>query len=422
MTALDHVRRKRTTVMLAASLAMLMLFVGFAYAGYKALRRYEGAKKVDDLSQPIPATPVGLLATVDDNNVLTSMTLLVLKPYGEGGGSAVSVPVSIDSSLGYGDERLPFTEVYAAGGIEELKSTVENSMAITLDVWQALPPAEAAELLAPLAQIPVDLPLAVGTIAAGPSTLSPAQAVEVLNARVEGQRDRERRPNVAAVWSGIAGAATTAAPLAPVPTAPVDDGASTTVATVPSTVAELFASLISGPVNSRELAADVMSAELNPAGKDVEQLLITDSMMVLATIAPRSMSTPAAGLSYLIQTPPGYEDRVQVMIAGVLFTGGNVKWIKFDGPALETTRFLFKQDSIRQQAESSGITTSYTDGQFGVPETAFEDIDVIIQLGADFLLATGTPDFTTTTIAGQVPVSSTPSASTLPTSVPGTTG
>ncbi len=88
MTALDSVRRKRTTVMLATSLAMLMMLAGFGYAGYKALRRYEGATQVSNESLPIPATPVGLLATVDDTNRLTTITLLVLRPDGVGGGSA----------------------------------------------------------------------------------------------------------------------------------------------------------------------------------------------------------------------------------------------------------------------------------------------------------------------------------------------
>ncbi len=67
---------------------------------------------------------------------------------GVGGGSAVSVPVSVDTTLGYGDERIPFTEVYAAGGIDELKSAVENTLAITVDLWQAASPAEAEGLLA----------------------------------------------------------------------------------------------------------------------------------------------------------------------------------------------------------------------------------------------------------------------------------
>ena len=406
MTALDSVRRKRTTVMLATSLAMLMMLAGFGYAGYKALRRYEGATKVTNESLPIPTTPVGLLATVDDTDRLTTITLLVLKPDGAGGGSAVTVPVSVDTTLGYGEARLPFTDVYASGGIEELKSAVENTLAVTVDLWQAATPADTEGLLAGVPEIAVDLPVAAGeAFPAGPVTLTPAQVVQVLNHADEGQRDRDRRPNVAAVWSGIAAAFTAAASTgAPTDTTTVTtaatEGTATPTTVVPPTMADLFARLAAGPVGAREIAAEVMTETENPSGMDVEALNVADSVMVLAMIAPRSMSTPAAGLSFRIEAPPGYEARVMHAIGTVLFVGGNVKWVFLDGPVQAETVFLVKQDSIKEQAENSGVTTAFGASRFDSPETAIEDVDVIIQLGTDFLESTDTamPSTTTTTI------------------------
>jgi anionic cell wall polymer biosynthesis LytR-Cps2A-Psr (LCP) family protein len=399
MTALDSVRRKRTTVMLAISLAMLMMLAGFGYAGYKALRRYEGAKKVTNESQAIPATPVGLLATVDSDNALTTITLLVLRPDGAGG-SAVTVPVTVDTTLGYGDERIPFTAVYASGGIDELKSAVENTMAITIDLWQAATPTETEALLANLPEIQVNLPVAVGTdFPAGEATLTPAQAVQVLNHREEGQNDRARRPNVAAVWSGIAAAITaSAASSASTTTTQVAESATTVL--LPATMEDLFAHLLSGPVGAREIAADVLAEADVPAGTDVEALNVADSVLVLAMIAPRSMSAPAAGLSFRIEAPPGYEARVLHAIGAVLFIGGNVKWVYLNGPVQADTVFLVKQDSIRTQAEDSGVTTAFGASRFESPADPIEDIDVIIQLGTAFLESTDTamPSTTTTTI------------------------
>lgn len=399
MTALDSVRRKRTTVMLAISLAMLMMLAGFGYAGYKALRRYEGAKKVTNESQAIPATPVGLLATVDGDNTLTTITLLVLRPDGVGG-SAVTVPVTVDTTLGYGDERIPFTAVYASGGIDELKSAVENTMAITIDLWQAATPTEAAALLANLPEIPVNLPVAAGTdFPAGAATLTPAQAVEVLNHREEGQNDRARRPNVAAVWSGIAAAITASAAATPTTTTTQVAESATTVL-LPPTMEDLFAHLLSGPVGAREIAADVLAEADVPSGIDVEALNVADSVLVLAMIAPRSMSAPAAGLSFRIEAPPGYEARVLHAIGAVLFVGGNVKWVYLNGPVQADTVFLVKQDSIRTQAEDSGVTTAFGASRFDTPADPIEDIDVIIQLGTAFLESTDTamPSTTSTTI------------------------
>lgn len=401
MTALDSVRRKRTTVMLATSLAMLMMLAGFGYAGYKALRRYEGATQVSNESLTIPATPVGLLATVDDTDRLTTITLLVLRPDGVGGGSALTVPVSVDTTLGYGDERIAFTDVYASGGIEELKSAVENTLAVTIDLWQAAAPADAEALLAGLAEITVDLPAAAGEeFPAGPTTLTPAQAVQVLNFRQDGQRDRDRRPNVAAVWSGIAAALTAAAPTESAPPVTAADGTAPPTTVVPPTMTDLFARLAAGSVGAREIAAEVMSEEENPTGKDVEALNVADSVMVLAMIAPRSMSTPAAGLSFRIEAPAGYEARVMHAIGAVLFVGGNVKWVYLGGPVQPETVFLVKQDSIKEQAENSGVTTAFGTSRFDSPDMAIEDVDVIIQLGTEFLESTDTamPSTTTTTL------------------------
>jgi hypothetical protein len=312
----------------------------------------------------------------------------------------LTVPVSVDTTLGYGDERIAFTDVYASGGIEELKSAVENTLAVTVDLWQAAAPADAEALLAGLTEITVDLPAAAGEeFPAGPATLTPAQAVQVLNFSQEGQRDRDRRPNVAAVWSGIAAAFTAAAPAsAPATTAADVTAPPTTV--VPLTMTDLFARLAAGSVGAREIAAEVMSEEENPTGKDVEALNVADSVMVLAMIAPRSMSTPAAGLSFRIEAPAGYEARVMHAIGAVLFVGGNVKWVYLGGPVQPETVFLVKQDSIKEQAENSGVTTAFGTSRFDSPDKAIEDVDVIIQLGTEFLESTDTamPSTTTTTL------------------------
>lgn len=414
MTALDSVRRKRTTIMLAMSLAMLMLLGGFAYAGYKALRRYEGAKKVDNVRQTIPDAPVAMLATIDDANVLTTVTLVVLRPQGSLGGTLVPVPISVDSTYGAGDERIPLSEVYATGGVEELKTAIESTLGITLDLWQAATPVDAEGLIAGLTQIPVEFPAAVGDLfPAGPATLTPVQAVQALNNHPEGTTDRQRRPNIEAVWSAIGKAATAA----PIPsTAPTSTDATGEVP-APTSMTEVFQRLLAGAVNTRPLGAIVFAADRNPTGEDVEQVDLADAVMVLATIAPRSMSTPAAGLTYLIQAPPGSESRVLDVIKAIQFSGGNVKWVLFDGVPLDETVFVVAQDSIRQQAEDSGTSALFGASHFEVTDNPIEDIDVIIKLGTPFLTSTGAPSTTLPT-----DTSTAPTASTTASSVPATTG
>lgn len=92
MTVLARNRHRRTAVMLAINLLAIVALGGMGYAGYKALRRYEGGKKVDRQFVPLAPTPVGMLATVDDQDRLTTVTIMVLNPEAQGFKGAASSP------------------------------------------------------------------------------------------------------------------------------------------------------------------------------------------------------------------------------------------------------------------------------------------------------------------------------------------
>ena len=175
-------------------------------------------------------------------------------------------------------------------------------------------------------------------------------------------------------------------------------------------------------MDSRPLGAAVFAADRNPTGEDVEQVDLADSVMVLATIAPRSMSTPAGGLTFLIQAPPGSEARVLEAIKALLFFNCNVKWIRFDGPVLDETVFLVTQESIQQQAEDSGTADVFGVAHFEVTDDPIEDVDVIIQLGAPFLTGTGATPTTLATDTSTAPTGSTTPGTVAGSTVPGTTG
>ena len=118
MSALSAVRTRRTAAMLVANVVALAALGGMGYAGVNALREYKGATKVSVESLPIPVTPVGMIATVDDDDQLTTVTVMVLSPGTQVGGSIISVPVSSDSTAGGAEVRTPLTQVYAEGGGE----------------------------------------------------------------------------------------------------------------------------------------------------------------------------------------------------------------------------------------------------------------------------------------------------------------
>ncbi|HNJ98865.1 MAG TPA: hypothetical protein PLV13_12110, partial [Ilumatobacteraceae bacterium] len=217
-------------------------------------------------------------------------------------------------------------------------------------------------------------------------------------------------------WAiGIAAAAA-AAPASATPPTTAEKGDEVPL---PTSMAEVFDRLLGGAVEARPLGGIVFDPSRNPTGKDVEQVDLADAVMVLASIAPRSMSTPPAGLTFLIQAPPGSEARVLDAIKMLQFFNCNVKWIRFDGPVQEETVFLVTQQSIQQQAEDSGAVEPFGAAHFEVTENPIEDVDVIMQLGAAFLNGTGGIP---TSVPSDTTGSSVPGSTVPGSTVPGTTG
>ena len=395
MSSLPSVRRRRTAIMLAANLLALVALGGIGYAGVRALKRYEGATKVSVVSIKLPVTPVGMLATVDADDQLTSVAVFVLKAGTQIGGSIVTVPVSSDSnSLPNGVDRIPLTQAYADGGAEALVLAVESVLSITVDVSTVATPAEAEALLAPVAPVKATLPTDVRSTTAGGDTevlfpagaasLSAAQSVEVLNATADSELNVDRRGNIDAVWAGVA--------------ASVGAGRTTPDTTAPlASVADLLGRLFAAPVESRGLPADPILAADNPDGKDVESLVRHEAIFVLASVAPASMSATSTGLVFRIEAPPGYEDRVKFAVRAILFLGANVVSVYLGAAVNEATRYYIDDPRLVAEAQSNNVLFGVTETL--TPEVPIEGIDVILQLGTDFLNGTGDelPSTTTST-------------------------
>lgn len=381
MSALAGVRRRRTAFMLTANLLALVALGGMAYAGVTALRNYEGAIRATAASQPLPVTPVAMLGTVDDADALTSVTVFVLSAGQQGGGNIVSLPASTDSTLGIGPVRNPLSSVYAAGGAEELTNAVESVLSITVNFGAVLAADELAPVLAPVS--PVKLTLAADVLdgadeaplySAGENSLSAAQVVEVLTAVADGQNHADRRANIEAVWKGVAvsiGAGRTAPDLA-IP--PVD---------VPSAIEHVFAA----PTGARALPISLTAEAQNPDQLDVDILDRVEAVFTMASIAPSAMTTPTPGLVFRLEAPPGYEDRVRVAVAAVIYLGGNVKSVYLGAEARPETVLYVSDESFAEQAEST--YSFFVVARTITSDVPIEGIDMVLQLGTEFLESEG---------------------------------
>lgn len=398
MSALASVRRRRTLVMLAINLVVLLGVGGLLYAGALALTRYEGAKDASVTMVKVPSTPVAMLASVDGDDVLTSVTVLVLKANTLVGGSIVSVPISSDTAGGVDGQRIPLTEVYATGGAEALTLAVESILSVTIDQPYVANPDQLAAVLQPVAPITVDLPIEVDTnpnssastvYPAGEVALSGKQAASVINARADGQTEAERRPTLEAVWEGVAAA--------------IGDGVTDVPAPVIPGAFELFVTqLYGGPTQSRGLPAGPLPVADVPEGKDVEELDRPEAVMVFATIAPSNMSAANPGLMFRIEAPPGSEAKVKFVVEALLYLGANVQQVYLNGPTQDATVIYLYDD--RFQDDVLGAEALFGKPiETATPDVRIEGIDVVIQLGSVYLGNTESPDTlpsttTTTTV------------------------
>jgi hypothetical protein len=237
----------------------------------------------------------------------------------------------------------------------------------------------------------------------GSTELSAEQLVQVLTAEVVGELETARRDNINAVWTAIATA--------------VETGKTQWTAGTPVvTVADLLTRVFAGPVISQSFPTIPIAAELNPAGLDVEQIDRAEAVMWLATVAPGSMSAPGLGLTYRVEAPPGYVQQVKAAVAALLLIGVNVKSVDFNGPVLPVSRALLSREDEREFVISDNA-------QFGTVEVAldpqpYEGVDVVLQLGSEYLdlvlisTTTTTPGASTTTTTGSTTTTSTPGSTT----------
>lgn len=393
MTSLQSTQRRLMTIMACVTATAIVVVGMLGLAGINALRNYEGATKVEQQLVELAPTTVAMLATVDERNQLATVTVFVLTPDSEGriGGSIVSVPVSCDTTFAIGENRVPLAEVYETSGPEALAEAVEGVLSLTLDVWEVANAPAAAVVLAPVGTVAVDLPNDVATTIdgevevlhpRGPTDLNVGELVDVLNARVEGEPEVNRRATVEGVWSALATS--------------VGEGTGQVMPDAAvNSVADAFARLVAGPVAARGIATAPIEAALNPEGDDVTLVDRVDAVLIFASIAPNSTSAPAPGLVYRIEAPPGYEERVRYAISILLYFSENVQsvYIASSVPVSQASVLELYDSKSKDRAEEASAVFGET--TYAAPAVRIAGVDVVLRLGLDFLTSSSAATPTT---------------------------
>ena len=335
MTAIPSRQRNRMLAALACGIASACLLPIGGVIAARSLLNSSGGTRVDDSGALlIPATPAALLATVNDINQVTSLTAFVLAPSGVGG-TIISLPVGTRAESIGGQAPHRVGDTYPQAGVEGMLLEVEGSLDVTFSVVGAVVRNDLAGVLNVLPPIPVNFetpvvntsmvmpdpattttiksrssrstettlplqPTAVDTevFPAGEQTLTGDQASLLLYAQKFGEPEFDRLAHVKAMWNGVASAVGTglSAEVAQF------DAALVGVET-PNEIGAFMRRLFGGPIQVWQLSAQPLVGADNPLGADLYALDRFEVLMIMASVAPSSLSIANDTLAVQVDNP-----------------------------------------------------------------------------------------------------------------------
>jgi hypothetical protein len=156
----------------------------------------------------VEPTPVELVAQMDDELHLLSLTVLTLHA-ADHGGAVLFIPVAT-ATTGAGGTGATLAAIYAAGGLDALRTATGSLLGTSIDDIVAVGPDRWSQLLAPVSPLSFDNPDDVNVPAtatrpaarfnAGPIQLDAADVPGYLAARAAGESDLARLARQQELW------------------------------------------------------------------------------------------------------------------------------------------------------------------------------------------------------------------------------
>jgi len=429
MTAIPSRQRRR---LLAAALcgigAACLLPVGVVF-GAKSLLGSSGGQNVDSSGAlKIPATPAALLATINDVNDVTSLTAFVLNTTGIGG-TIISLPVGTRADIIANQNPHRLGDTYAQAGMEALLLDAEGALDVTFSVASAVSANDLTGVFSVLPAINVnfDLPVVTSSFVmpdpastttvklkatettlppqpvpvdnevfpAGETTLTPDQISSVLTSKRVGELELDRFARVKSVWTGIATA--------------VGDGLTpeqaqitetSVVGEIPSDIGAFMRRVFAGPIQVWQLSAQPLSGADNPAGLDLYALDKFEVLMILANVAPSSLSLPTGSLTVQIDSSFNDPNITHDVVERLNFVGLSVALIReLEGEVKQQTQIRYSDAAIVDIGKA-GLESVLGKIKFMKKKQPVQGISAQIVIGKDFMdFITANPELPSTTVA-----------------------
>ncbi len=427
MTSIPARQRRRLLAAFVTGLAAACALPLGVLAGANLLLNSSGGRNVDANKQlKIPSTPAALLATVNDANEVTTLTVFVLAPQGVGG-TIISLPANTRAEMVGNEASRRLADSYAQGGLAALALDTEGALDVTFASVGALGVGDVAALLAvtPVIHAEFDQPVvdtkmvlpdptttttvksrtnvttppisvAIDTelFPAGDIDLSPDQVASVLVARRAGEPESARFVRTKSLWSGVAAAVGGGVALDPTQTTitSIPDA-------VPADVADFVRRVFAGAVQVWQLNAAPLSGVDNPLGVDLYGLDRIEVLLLMASVAPSSLSGVNGGFSVQVDSPFSDVNISHAVVERLSYLGIGVALVReVAGPPAQETIFKYNDKAAIDGFQSSleSVLGSLT---YAKAKQPVEGISAQIVLGQDFAdFITASPTLPATTI------------------------
>lgn len=407
MTAIPSRQRNR---LLAAFLcgigAAALLPLSVVYGARSLLTSSTGSRVDDSAALKIPATPAAMLASVNDVNQVTSLTVFVLDPSGVGG-TVISLPVGSRAEQVGTENPRRVGDSYAVAGLEGLTLEVEGLLDVTFGVAETMNAEQLNAAFAglPEVQVTFDVPLvntsvemppppttvrsSATTVApepiirdnevypAGTATLSSDELSIVLLAQRLNEPESVRLPRIKSMWEGVAAAATASI-----------ESAETSVASgepVPQDLATFMDRVMSGRMQVWQMGYAALTGEDNPAGADLYALDVFEVRMIMASVAPSSLSVSAESIAVQLDSPFNDANVTRAAVERLSAVGLSVALIREIAVAPEAKTVFYYSDGAIVEVAQRQLEEVIGPTSFQPMQDAVEGIAARVVLGQSFV-------------------------------------
>jgi len=389
MNGLLQQRRREIMLNFGAGLIVLALLPVTGVIAWRAIRDSNAAQGVISLpSRAVPLTPTAIFAVTDEENFLTSLTVMALTPQGAGG-TVMVIPVG--ALVGGRPVGKPqrLADVYGSDGVEALQNAVEAMTNSQIDQITVNGVDGTAELLARVGTVNAtfitdvtDTESEISDVIAekGPVDLTPMEMSAVLAARDISSDEAGRYPSIKATWEGISAAVGSGRPGA-VPAVVIPDVGAQSPADMPAFMSALFA----GPINIWQIDTErIIDAERNPKDIDVYRYNAGEVVMVMASVAPSAMVAVLPTLTVQVDSPFDDSTVTQDSVFRILYMGTNVVLVRVVASVPPPVTIIKYSDEM-DRAIAEPLTTMLGEVVFEKATERVDGVDIQIVLGDSFV-------------------------------------